>query len=98
MPRSRPPSFVNPPKRRPPSHMHKNSVLRRRIETQLCIKTWENQLVLLILLRRNLCCCNAVARVTVALLGRFLPRLRPLAIGERPFFFLFSRRAIRPQF
>src|ERR1700722_937713 len=44
--------------------------------------------------RRGLCCCSAVAREsslnTVALLGRFLPRLGPLPQGERPFFF--SRR------
>jgi hypothetical protein len=41
--------------------------------------------------RRGLCCCGAVAREsslnTVALLGRFLPRLGPLPQGERPFFF-----------
>jgi hypothetical protein len=40
--------------------------------------------------RRGVCCCSAVAgdssRVTVALLGRFLPRLGPLPQGERPFF------------
>ena len=44
--------------------------------------------------RRGVCCCSAVAREsslnTVALLGRFLPRLGPLPQGERPFFF--SRR------
>jgi len=41
--------------------------------------------------RRGVCCCSAVAREssldTVALLGRFLPRLGPLPQGERPFFF-----------
>src|SRR5436190_19339960 len=32
-------------------------------------------------------CCGAVAlRVTAALLGRFLPKLGPLAMGRRPFF------------
>src|SRR5262249_35286354 len=36
--------------------------------------------------------CGAVApRVTAALLGRFLPRLGPLAHRERPFFFFISR-------
>src|ERR1700751_54666 len=34
------------------------------------------------------CCCGAVApRVTAALLGRFLPRLGPLAPASGPFFF-----------
>src|SRR5262249_16608423 len=41
--------------------------------------------------RRGVCCCSAVAResslVTVALLGRFLPRLGPLPQGERSFSF-----------
>ena len=41
--------------------------------------------------RRGVCCCSAVAREssldTVALLGRFLPRLGPLPQGERPSFF-----------
>ena len=40
--------------------------------------------------RRGVCCCSAVVREsflnTVALLGRFLPRLGPLPQGERPFF------------
>jgi len=30
--------------------------------------------------------CNAVARAIVALLGRFLPRLGPLANASGPFF------------
>jgi hypothetical protein len=41
--------------------------------------------------RRGVCCCSAVAResslATVALLGRFLPRLGPLPQGERPLSF-----------
>jgi hypothetical protein len=43
------------------------------------------------------CGSGSIADVTVALLGRFLPRLGPLAIGERPFFmagFLFGRRLL----
>src|SRR3981189_2443807 len=37
--------------------------------------------------RCGVCCCGAVApRVTAALLGRFLPRLGPLAIASGPFF------------
>jgi hypothetical protein len=33
------------------------------------------------------CGNERLSRVTVALLGRFLPRLGPLPQGERPFFF-----------
>src|SRR5262249_49195415 len=51
----------------------------------------ENPRRLLIFVRRGVCCCSAVAlrvsRVTVALLGRFLPRLGPPANCGRPFFF-----------
>src|SRR5262249_16072135 len=37
--------------------------------------------------RCGVCCCGAVApRVTAALLGRFLPRLGPLAPASGPFF------------
>jgi hypothetical protein len=37
-------------------------------------------------------CCGAVApRAIAALLGRFLPRLGPLAHRKRPFFLLYSR-------
>src|SRR5713101_6317836 len=37
--------------------------------------------------RCGVCCCGAVApRVTAALLGRFLPRLGPLARASGPFF------------
>src|SRR5215831_14572885 len=36
--------------------------------------------------RCGVCCCGAVApRVTAALLGRFLPRLGPLAVASGPF-------------
>src|SRR5262245_7909633 len=42
----------------------------------------------LLFVRCDVCCCGAVApRVTVALLGRFLPRLGPLATASGPFFF-----------
>src|SRR5579862_433300 len=34
------------------------------------------------------CGSERLSRATVALLGRFLPRLGPLPQGERPFFFL----------
>src|SRR6516165_11957113 len=49
------------------------------------------------------CGNERVSPVTVALLGRFLPRLGPLPQGERPFFLsgragLFSGGAIRTQF
>ena len=49
------------------------------------------------------CGSEGLSPVTVALLGRFLPRLGPLPQGERPFFFqclrrpLLGRGAIRPQ-
>ena len=44
-------------------------------------------LFLLPFVRCGVCCCGAVApRVTAALLGRFLPRLGPLASRKRPFF------------
>jgi hypothetical protein len=48
------------------------------------------------------CGSERVSPVTVALLGRFLPRLGPLPQGERPFFLtvhaaLFGGGAIRPQ-
>src|SRR5262249_61075731 len=37
--------------------------------------------------RCDVCCCGAVApRVTAALLGRFFPRLGPLATASGPFF------------
>jgi hypothetical protein len=43
----------------------------------------------LLFVRRGVCCCSAVAvidsRATVALLGRFLPRLGPLATASGPF-------------
>ena len=40
----------------------------------------------LLFVRRGACCCSAVApRVTAALLGRFLPRLGPLASASGPF-------------
>src|SRR5215510_8402667 len=41
----------------------------------------------LLFVRCDVCCCGAVApRVTAALLGRFLPRLGPLATASGPFF------------
>ncbi len=48
------------------------------------------------------CGSERVSPVTVALLGRFLPRLGPLPQGERPFFLtvragLFSGGSVRPQ-
>ena len=58
----------------------------------------------LIFVRRGVIYCNAVARAIAALLGRFLPRLGPLATRERPFFWLassavalFRRRPVGPQ-
>src|SRR5262245_35982629 len=45
----------------------------------------------LLFVRCDVCCCGAVApRVTAALLGRFLPRLGPLATASGPFFCLSS--------
>ena len=44
----------------------------------------------LIFVRRGVSYCNAVARATAALLGRFLPRLGPLATRERPLFLPFA--------
>ena len=48
------------------------------------------------------CGSERVSPVTVALLGRFLPRLGPLPQGERPFFLtvragLFGGGSVRPQ-
>ena len=40
----------------------------------------------LIFVRRGVPYCSAVARATAALLGRFLPRLGPLAPASGPFF------------
>jgi hypothetical protein len=40
----------------------------------------------LIFVRRGVAYCSAVARATAALLGRFLPRLGPLAPASGPFF------------
>src|SRR6476620_11543110 len=40
----------------------------------------------LIFVRRDVAYCSAVARATAALLGRFLPRLGPLAPASGPFF------------
>src|SRR5271167_5007557 len=40
-------------------------------------------------------CCGAVApRAIAALLGRFLPRLGPLAFASGPFFFLETRKNV----
>src|SRR6185437_10415507 len=41
----------------------------------------------LIFVRRDVAYCSAVARATAALLGRFLPRLGPLAPASGPFFY-----------
>src|ERR1039458_145729 len=54
--------------------------------SQLCIKTCDFRQSLLIFVRRSVNYCNAVARAIVALLGRFLPRLGPLANASGPFF------------
>jgi len=40
----------------------------------------------LIFVRRDVAYCSAVARAAAALLGRFLPRLGPLAPASGPFF------------
>src|ERR1035437_2951205 len=47
--------------------------------SQLCIKTCYFRQRPLIFVRRGVNYCNAVATAIVALLGRFLPRLGPLA-------------------
>src|SRR5262249_27953845 len=59
----------------------------------------------LLFVRCGVCFCGAVAPgVTVALLGRFLPRLGPLAVAGGPFFSgivngcLLGRRPVGPQF
>src|SRR6185437_2120386 len=54
----------------------------------------------LIFVRRDVAYCSAVARATAALLGRFLPRLGPLAPASGPFFVrrgLFGSRPIGAQ-
>ena len=67
----------------------------------LAISSWsyahfacESGLLPLIFVRRGVIYCNAVARAIAALLGRFLPRLGPLASRERPFFCVASRCAL----
>src|ERR1019366_8519075 len=57
---------------------------------QLCIKTCDFRQRPLIFVHRGVNYCNAVARAIVALLGRFLPRLGPLANASGLFL------AIRP--
>jgi hypothetical protein len=59
------------------------------ISIQPCKTAWENAFLALIFVRCTVDYCNAVARATVALLGRFLPRLGPLHesgpfFGSRP--------------
>ena len=51
-----------------------------------CRIAWENASRSLIFVHRGVTYCDAVARATVALLGRFLPRLGPLASASGPFF------------
>src|SRR5262245_15251255 len=53
-----------------------------------CIEKGQYPLLFLLpFVRCGVCCCGAVApRVTAALLGRFLPRLGPLATASGPFF------------
>jgi hypothetical protein len=65
---------------------------------QPCIIAWDIAHSPLIFVRRDVTYCNAVARVTVALLGRFLPRLGPLAHASGPFFAwsVFMRSVGRP--
>src|SRR5665647_2557893 len=66
-------------------------------------KAWDFALETLIFVRRGVDYCNAVARAIVALLGRFLPRLGPLANASGLFFWgdgfgrLFGRRPIGVQ-
>ena len=55
------------------------------ISVQLCRTAWKNALLALIFVHCGVNYCNAVARATVALLGRFLPRLGPLH-ESGPFF------------
>src|SRR6201999_2771131 len=47
---------------------------------------WDFTRLSLIFVRRGVGYCNAVTRVTAGLLGRFLPRLGPLASASGPFF------------
>src|SRR5512146_1839982 len=58
---------------------------------QPCIKAWDIWDSTLIFVRRGVDYCNAVARDIVALLGRFLPRLGPLATASGPFFIRLRR-------
>src|SRR5947207_3416534 len=47
--------------------------------------------------RCGVCCCGAVAPgVTAALLGRFLPRLGPLAVASGPFFQAIVKKRFNP--
>src|SRR5262245_2559883 len=56
--------------------------------TRPCTEKGQHRLLFpLLFVRCDVCCCGAVApRVTAALLGRFLPRLGPLATASGPFF------------
>src|SRR5262245_17088763 len=58
--------------------------------TRPCTEKGQHRLLFpLLFVRCDVCCCGAVApRVTAALLGRFLPRLGPLATASGPFFCL----------
>src|SRR5215475_4735689 len=47
---------------------------------------WKRRPLTLIFVRRDVAYWSAVARATAALLGRFLPRLGPLAPASGPFF------------
>src|SRR5262249_9867459 len=56
-------------------------------EGHLCPENGHRHVVFpLLFVRCTVCCCGAVAPgVTAALLGRFLPRLGPLAVASGPF-------------
>src|SRR5262245_2962637 len=59
------------------------------VRTRPCTEKGQHPLLFpLLFVRCDVCCCGAVApRVTAALLGRFLPRLGPLATASGPFFY-----------
>src|SRR6185503_9595499 len=73
----------------------------RKGDPQPCKSACSSASKVLIFVRRGVNYCNAVARAAAALLGRFLPRLGPLAPASGPFFWqaekLLSRGPIWPQ-
>jgi len=71
-----------------PIGIHRSSLKKKALRNLCRGRAYFALILRLQFVRRTLFWCGAVApRVTAALLGRFLPRLGPLAIAGGPFFF-----------